>query len=146
MRARPDGDIGSLDIRALRTFVEVTEVGHFARAAKNLGMSPSALSRSIRSLEDWSGVALLVRTSRSADLTPAGQSLLPLAQAILGNLREFRDAAKLAEAGRRGVLDIGFMDVVIADFLPGQFGPENSIHQTAEFQLPGRSAFGKVQR
>ena len=111
--------IGNLDIRALRAFVEVADVGHFGQAADNLNVSPSALSRSVKALEEWSGVVLLVRTARCAELTTAGQSLLPLARTWLDYMLLFREAATLAASGRRGVLKIGFMDVAIADFLPG---------------------------
>lgn len=119
MRPSPRDDIGSLDIRTLRAFMEVCDTGHFAQAAANLSISPSALSRSIKSLEEWSGVLLLVRTARRADLTPAGRSLLPLARAVLDDVLRLREAAVAAGAGRRGILKVGFMDVVIADFLPG---------------------------
>jgi len=135
MLRRPGPDIGNLDMRALRAFVEVADIGHFGQAANNLSVSPSALSRSIKVLEDWSGVVLLIRTARRADLTPAGQSLLPLARTWLQDMLRFREAATLAASGRRGVLNIGFMDVAIADFLPAAVARHRRENPDVEIRL-----------
>lgn len=60
----------------LRTFVTVAEQLSFSRAAEKLGITPSSLSQSIRSLEERLGIRLLNRTTRSVALTPAGEALL----------------------------------------------------------------------
>ncbi|WP_431284538.1 LysR family transcriptional regulator [Humitalea sp. 24SJ18S-53] len=60
----------------LRSFVAVAERGSFARAATHLGVTPSALSQTIRGLEDRLGVRLLNRTTRSVAPTDAGSRLL----------------------------------------------------------------------
>ncbi len=63
-------------LNALSAFLEVARRRSFAAAARELGVSPSALSQSVRQLEARLGVALLTRTSRSVALTDAGQRLL----------------------------------------------------------------------
>ncbi len=60
----------------LSAFVAVVECGNFARAAVQLGIVPSTLSQTIRSLEERLGVRLLNRTTRSVSLTEAGERLL----------------------------------------------------------------------
>jgi DNA-binding transcriptional LysR family regulator len=60
----------------LAAFVAVAEDRSFARAARRLGLSRSALSHSIRELEERLSVRLLNRTTRSVALTDAGSSLL----------------------------------------------------------------------
>ncbi|WP_342362280.1 LysR family transcriptional regulator [Terrarubrum flagellatum] len=60
----------------LRAFAAITEHGGFARAAAQLGVSPSALSQTIRALEERLGVRLLNRTTRSVAPTEAGARLL----------------------------------------------------------------------
>ena len=60
----------------LRAFIEVVEQGNFGRAAAELGMAPSTLSQTIRSLEQRMGLRLLHRTTRSVSLTEAGEHLL----------------------------------------------------------------------
>lgn len=63
-------------LNALHSFIAVARRRSFAAAARDLGVSTSALSQSVRQLEARVGVALLTRTSRSVALTDAGQRLL----------------------------------------------------------------------
>ncbi len=63
-------------LNALSSFLAVARRRSFAAAAKDLGISKSALSQSVRQLEERLGIALLTRTSRSMALTDAGQHLL----------------------------------------------------------------------
>jgi DNA-binding transcriptional LysR family regulator len=66
-----------------KTFVAVAEAGSFTKAAAELGISQSAVSYSVRMLEQRLGVRLISRTTRSLSLTDAGERLLrTLAPAI----------------------------------------------------------------
>lgn len=60
----------------LMAFLAIAEERNFRRAAGRLGVSPSALSHSMRSLERRLGISLLHRTTRSVAPTEAGQALL----------------------------------------------------------------------
>src|SRR5581483_102231 len=64
------------DLSILSTFLAIAEERSFTRAAKRLGVSPSALSHAIRGLEERLGVRLLSRTTRSVAPTEAGEQLL----------------------------------------------------------------------
>ena len=82
----------------LRAFVEVVEQGNFGRAAAELGMAPSTLSQTIRSLEQRMGLRLLNRTTRSVSLTEAGAHLLERIRpafaelhAAVESVNDFRD-------------------------------------------------------
>jgi DNA-binding transcriptional LysR family regulator len=63
------------DLGALSVFLTVAEERSFTRASKRLGVSPSAVSHSMRELEEEIGVRLLSRTTRSVALTDAGEHL-----------------------------------------------------------------------
>jgi len=63
-------------LNALNSFLAVARKRSFAAAARELGVSTSALSQSVRQLESRLGVTLLTRTSRTVALTDAGQRLL----------------------------------------------------------------------
>src|SRR4051812_4150769 len=63
-------------LNALSSFLAVARKRSFTAAATELGVSASALSQSVRQLEERLGVALLTRTSRSVALTEAGTRLL----------------------------------------------------------------------
>ncbi|GHG97607.1 LysR family transcriptional regulator [Streptomyces rubradiris] len=80
-----------LELRDLRYFVAVAEELNFKRAAERLGITQPPLSRAIQTLERRLGVALLIRTTRRAELTDAGRTLL----------RESRHVLDAAEAAVR---------------------------------------------
>lgn len=86
------------DLTTLSAFLVVAEERSFTRAAKRLGVSPSAMSHSMRGLEERLGVRLLLRTTRSVAPTEAGEKLLvrlrpALAEVgeALGQISELRD-------------------------------------------------------
>jgi DNA-binding transcriptional LysR family regulator len=101
------------NLNDLRAFILVAQVGSFTKAAGQLGVSQSALSYTIKTLEDRIGVKLLNRTTRSVSPTQAGERLRaeiePLITGIeqkLGRLNEFRDSP-------RGTLRINSSEHVI---------------------------------
>lgn len=63
-------------LNELSAFVAVADARSFTKAAAQLGVSPSALSQTIRQLEETVGLPLLIRTTRSVSPTEAGQRLL----------------------------------------------------------------------
>jgi DNA-binding transcriptional LysR family regulator len=86
------------DLVGLNAFLAVAEERNFTRAAARLGVSQSALSHTVRRLEERLGVRLLTRTTRSVAPTEAGQRLIgTLAPALdgiaaqLASLSELRD-------------------------------------------------------
>ncbi|HXH17066.1 MAG TPA: LysR family transcriptional regulator [Sphingomonas sp.] len=87
----------------LAVFAAIVEAGSFARAATRLGLSASALSHAMRSLETKLGVRLLDRTTRSLSPTPAGDALLlrlkPAIESVESALGDL-DAARAKPAGR----------------------------------------------
>jgi DNA-binding transcriptional LysR family regulator len=79
-----------VDLRQLEYFVAVARHRHFTRAADELYLTQSALSQQVRRLEEELGIALLLRTSRGVELTPAGTDLLARAEAILAEVDKAR--------------------------------------------------------
>jgi DNA-binding transcriptional LysR family regulator len=70
----------------LKAFATIARHGHFARAAAELGVSPSALSQTLRQLEERLGVRLLHRTTRSVAPTEAGARLLARLSTVFAEL------------------------------------------------------------
>lgn len=99
-----------LDLRKLRYFAAVAEHRHFGRAAEQLYIAQPVLSRQVRALEQELGCALLVRTTRSVQLTPAGEQLSAEAGRVFGTV----DAA----VRRVHEVDRGLQRLVVA-FAPG---------------------------
>jgi DNA-binding transcriptional LysR family regulator len=76
------------DLSSLSTFLTVAEERSFTRAAKRLGITPSAVSHAMRDLEEEIGVRLLSRTTRSVAPTVPGEHLLRRVQPALSEIRE----------------------------------------------------------
>src|SRR5512133_3947864 len=68
----------------LQAFLAVARLRGFSSAARELGVSRSAVSHSVRQLEDQLRVVLLIRTTRSVSLTDAGRRLVETAGPGLG--------------------------------------------------------------
>jgi DNA-binding transcriptional LysR family regulator len=64
------------DLSVLAAFLAIAEERSFTKAAKKLGVSPSAMSHTIRGLQEDIGVRLLSRTTLSVAPTEAGEQLL----------------------------------------------------------------------
>jgi DNA-binding transcriptional LysR family regulator len=87
------------DIADLRAFVRVVERGGFAAASKDLGISPSGVSKLIARLEDRLGMRLIHRTTRRLSLTPEGEKYHLRGRDILAAIEEAE--AEVSQAGRR---------------------------------------------
>lgn len=74
------------DLNVLSAFLAVAEERSFTKAARRLGVSTSALSHSIRGLEERIGVRLLSRTTRSVAPTEAGDQLIAHLRPALGDI------------------------------------------------------------
>jgi len=75
------------ELSVLSAFLAVAEGRSFTRAAKQLGVSPSALSHAIRGLEEQIGVRLLSRTTRSVAPTEAGAQFIARLGPALADVR-----------------------------------------------------------
>jgi DNA-binding transcriptional LysR family regulator len=75
------------ELSVLTAFLAVAEERSFTRAARGLGVSPSALSHAVRGLEERLGVPLLARTTRSVAPTEAGEQFLARLRPALADIR-----------------------------------------------------------
>ena len=94
-----------LDLRLVRAFSVVAEELHFGRAANRLHIAQPALSRQIQRLERLLEVKLVSRTTRTVELTPAGDSFLVHGRRLLAAGERASGAAKQISGGR---ISIGF--------------------------------------
>jgi DNA-binding transcriptional LysR family regulator len=98
-----------MEVRQLEHFVAVAEELSFTRAARRLSYVQSAVSVSIRALEQDLGVPLFDRTTHGVALTDAGEALLPSARQTLASVEQTRDLAAGLKGALRGTLRIGIM-------------------------------------
>ena len=78
--------------RALELFVAVAADGSFSAAGRRLGLTPSAVGRTVDRIEQRLGVRLLLRSTRALTLTPEGHAYLVAARRILTDLDEAEQA------------------------------------------------------
>jgi DNA-binding transcriptional LysR family regulator len=86
-------------LEGVAVFVTAAEAGSFSEAGRRLGMSPSAVSQAIRSLEQRLGTSLFRRSTRSLSLTDVGSEYLLAAAPALSQLRQAAEEAS-GRAGR----------------------------------------------
>jgi DNA-binding transcriptional LysR family regulator len=107
-----------MELRQLRYFVAVAEELHFHRAAERLHMSQPPLSQQIRKLEEDVGVQLLDRNRRGVRLTPAGETFLGEARAILESVDHAALISRRVARGEVGRLSVGFVGSAMFGPLP----------------------------
>ena len=94
----------NIDLRQLRSFVAIIDEGSFTDAAIELRMSQAAVSRNLAALESALGARLVHRTTRTVELTPAGERAIPHARRAIANVAELQRAAQHGH----GVLAFGY--------------------------------------
>ena len=73
----------SVDINALKTFLEVAKTNHFGHAAETLHISRSTVSTRIHTLEEVLGVELFIRERGNIHLSPSGEALITHAKSMM---------------------------------------------------------------
>jgi len=91
-------------LAAMHAFIAVADLQGFAPAARRLAVSPSVVTRLVAGLEDWLGVRLLHRTTRTVRLTEAGTRFLDRARRILADVAEAELSAHNEQAQPQGLL------------------------------------------
>jgi DNA-binding transcriptional LysR family regulator len=125
----------SMDVRALRTFVEVARKQSFTRASESLHVTQPAISKMVRALEDELGTPLLVRERRRVSLTEAGRIVLERAQGILDALQVIEEEVVELSALRRGRLRVGFPPIVGVAFFPPLLAEFHTAHPGIVLEL-----------
>jgi DNA-binding transcriptional LysR family regulator len=90
----------------MAAFVRIVETGGLAPAARDLGLTPSALSKQLARLEGRLGVRLLTRTTRRISLTPEGDTYLARARDILSLIEAAEQDVTAGRARPKGLLRV----------------------------------------
>src|SRR5438128_11737455 len=111
-----------MDLKRLRTFVTVADLGTVSKAALRLRISQSALSRQISDLEYECGFKLFDRIGRRLFLTTRGAELLADCRSVLGQMGSLGERIELLKRGDTGVLKLAAppqtIESVLSGFLP----------------------------
>lgn len=105
--------------KQLRAFLAVANTLSFAQACERLHLSQSALSLTIKALEDGLGGRLFSRTTRAVGLTPEGEALLPLARRLLADWDNAEDELRQRFTLKQGRVALAAMPSFAGNLLPG---------------------------
>lgn len=108
------------DLNALAVFALVAEEKSFRAAADRMGVTRSAVSQTIRRLEETLGIALVQRTTRSVSLTEAGEALFGEVAPALADMRAAVEATGDLRGRPRGQLRLAVSSIA-ERFLSGPF-------------------------
>jgi DNA-binding transcriptional LysR family regulator len=137
---------GALD--GVETFLSVAQHRNFRRAAAELGVTPSAISQTVRALEARVGAALFIRTTRSVGLTEAGERFLSRAKPAFEELVAASEVAHQLGQRPSGLLRLSvpravvpiLLEPLIASFC--QAYPEVEVEIAASEELVDLAAEG----
>ena len=96
-----------MNLKHLEHFLALAETGSFSRAAEQLHLTQSALSRSIQALEDDLGGPLVDRIGKRNELTPLGHTVVARARRIAHEATELRRGVDLLLQGDGGSIRVG---------------------------------------
>ena len=139
-----------MEIDQLRHFLKVAELGNFTRAAEAIGLSQSALSRSVSRLEEELGQPVLERQTRNVTLTEAGKLLHDRARQIVSLVDD--TVAEIADDGQTGQVRVAAIPTIAPFFLPSllqRFGrqfPKATavVHEDTTEQLLKSLSLGEI--
>ncbi|MCP5074473.1 MAG: LysR family transcriptional regulator [Rhodobacteraceae bacterium] len=107
----------AINLRHLRAFVAVARDGNFTRAAERLLLSQSALTVTVRQLEDHLGVSLFNRTTRQVTLTLDGENFLSAAEKLITDFEGAIAAVRYSATQRQGAVSIAVLPSLAINLL-----------------------------
>ena len=106
-----------MNLDHLRYFLEAARLEHFGKAAKALGISPSAISHGIADLEEKLGRELFIRQGKNVYVTPHGKAFAEKLRGALDQLSAVQEEARSESVGLVGHFRIGATHALCSRFL-----------------------------
>jgi DNA-binding transcriptional LysR family regulator len=138
-----------MDLKHLRTFSTVAELGSVSKAALRLRVAQPALSRQIIDLEKELGLKLFDRIGRRLLLTREGDQLVENCRRVLGQVAGIAEQARIVQGGQAGSLKIGASPQVMESVIPMMLSSYAKTFPMVEVKLVemfGRDQLIMVQR
>ena len=129
-------------LASLQAFSAAARTRSVKDAARELHLSPSALSRQIGALEEHLGVALFLRLPTGLELTPAGRRYLETVSDVLAALREAQDAI----APERGPLRVSALESFCAKWMVPRLGSFRAAHPGIELEIEATLRYADFER
>ncbi|HWK71609.1 MAG TPA: LysR family transcriptional regulator [Burkholderiaceae bacterium] len=130
--------------RQLRYFLKIAELSSLSKAAEELDVSQSGLSRQLASLEAFLGQALFTRTGRGVTLTEAGKRLQQGTEQHYAQIDAALEAAKITEGGQEGSLRVATIHT-LSHYFANLLTKFVSQHRRVNLSVMARSSPGVVE-
>lgn len=124
-----------MTLKQLKAFLVLARTLNYANAANELCLSQSALSLSIKTLEEELGGKLFKRNTRRVEITTEGQSLIPYAKKLLANWEDMEKDVKQRFKLNRGTLNIASMPFATHAVLPAVMHDFAQQHPNISFSI-----------
>jgi DNA-binding transcriptional LysR family regulator len=134
-----------MDLRQLKVFLEVANSAGFTRAAEKMHIAQSALSTSIRKLEEELGVVLFNRRERKVVLTAEGEILAAHARDILQGVVKARQEIEDLRGLLKGEVKVGLTPMLSSFFFPKIISAFKRRHPGLQISIFGDSAWNIQQ-
>src|SRR5580658_3152848 len=125
----------SMELQQLRYFREVAEREHVTRAAENLFVSQSAISRAVTQLEEELGVPLFYRQGRAVVLSPYGREFLEYVTRALSILESGKRVLNEQTGEEFGTVSLGFLHSLGIEMVPRLIKQYRRKHPRVQFSL-----------
>lgn len=124
-----------MTLKQLKAFLALARSLNYANASNELHLSQSALSLTIKTLEEELGGKLFKRNTRRVELTFEGKSLIPYARKLLANWEDMEKDVKQRFKLQRGTLNIASMPFVTHAIMPNVIQNFLSLHPNINFSI-----------
>jgi DNA-binding transcriptional LysR family regulator len=134
-----------IDILGVQAFVAIADHGGFQKAADALNLTQTAITQRLRHLEDFLGVALVERTTRSVSLTEIGEDFVPRARRLLQELSD--SLTEIRETGKtqRGDVAVACVPTAGIQYLPGIIRDYSARYPENRIKILDHSSIGVAQ-
>lgn len=131
-----------IDTLGVQAFIAIATRRNFHRAAAELHITQTALSRRLQTLEAYLGLKLIERTTRSVDLTRIGSDFLPRARRLLGELESSLTDIRETGKAMRGSVTIACVPSIGTRYLPRVIQQYSAAYPENRITVHDHSSFG----
>ncbi|CCD95942.1 putative transcriptional regulatory protein, LysR family [Bradyrhizobium sp. ORS 375] len=124
-----------MELRTLKTFVEVVRQGGFSHAAKVVFATQSTVSKAVKQLEDELGLPLLDRLGHKSRMTAAGEIVYRRAVRLLAERDDLQAELEELRGLKRGVLRLGLPPIGSSTLFAPLFAQYRQLHPDVEIRL-----------
>ncbi|SNT24640.1 transcriptional regulator, LysR family [Noviherbaspirillum humi] len=134
-----------IDIIGVQAFVAIADHGGFQKAADVLNITQTAITQRLRHLEDFLGVTLIERTTRSVGLTTIGEDFLPRARRLLQELSAALTEIRETGKAQRGDVSVACVPTAGIQYLPAIIQEYSARYPENRIKILDHSSFGVAQ-